>query len=183
GIGLVMVGFKMLKLLPGVPLASGHKTLLLFPLYILAARLTHTRWGGTTAGAVMGVIGFLQGDGRFGIFEVLKHIAPGMLIDLLMPITQRLPERAWVYCSLGLLAGLTRLTSELVVLLLLGTRAEVYVFFGIKMIPTLIAGTLSGFVALTLLKMFPAERLPGSHEKSTATAVEPVLVCQTKEAL
>jgi len=53
GIALVMVSLKMLKSLPGVPFASGHKTLLFYPLYILAARLTHTRWGGTTAGAVL----------------------------------------------------------------------------------------------------------------------------------
>ncbi len=181
GVGLVMVGFKMLKLLPGVPIASGHKTLLFFPLYLLAARLTYTRWGGTAAGSVMGVVGFLQGDGRFGIFEILKHLAPGMLIDLLWPVVRRLPERAWVYCLIGLLAGVARLTTELVVLLLLGTRAEVYLFLGVKLLPTLTAGLLSGFVAVAVLRAFPVDRLPGSADEPSREPAEPVAVAHDKE--
>jgi hypothetical protein len=90
GIALCMASFKMLKFLPGLPFASGHKALLLFPLYVLAARLTHSRWGATAAGTIMGVIGFLQGDGRFGVLEALKHIAPGLVIDLAEPLVRRL---------------------------------------------------------------------------------------------
>ena len=174
GVGLVMVGFKMLKLLPGVPIASGHKTLLLFPLYILASRLTHARWGGTTAGAVMGVVGFLQGDGRFGILEVLKHLAPGLLIDGLMPVMRRLPDRTWVYCVVGLLAGVARLTTEFAVLLLLGTRPEVYLFVGAKLVPTVVAGTLSGFVAVAVLRAFPADLVPGCADEKSRLPIEPV---------
>lgn len=184
GIGLMMIGFKMLKLLPGVPIASGHKTLLLFPLYLLAARLTYTRWGGTTAGAVMGVVALLQGDGRFGIFEVLKHLAPGLLIDLVMPLVRRLPLRAWVYCGVGLLAGLARLAAELLVLLLLGTRAEVYLLWGVKLFPTLIAGFLSGFVTVAVLRAFPTDRLPDANEwdhATTPTTTEPILIGPPKE--
>jgi hypothetical protein len=183
GVGLVMVGFKMLKLLPGVPIASGHKTLLLFPLYILAARLTHTRWGGTAAGSVMGVVGFLQGDGRFGILEVLKHLAPGLLIDLMMPVVRRLPERAWVYCGVGLLAGVARLTTEFGVLLLLGTRAEVYLFVAMKLPPTLIAGFLSGFVAVAVLRVFPTDSLPGRTDEKPEPPAEPITAAPEKEGV
>jgi len=156
-----MVTLKMLKFLPGIPIASGHKTLLFFPLLMLAARMTYTRWGGTTAGAAMGVIGFLQGDGRFGLLDVPKHIVSGIVIDLSMPIVRRLPERAWVYCSIGFLAGGARCASELIVVLLLGARAEVYLFFTLRLLPTLIAGTLSGFVTLALLKAFPTDSTTG----------------------
>jgi hypothetical protein len=162
GVGLVMVSLKMLKFLPGVPFAPGFKTLLLYPLYILAARLTRGRWGGTVAGAVMGVIGFLQGDGRFGILEVLKHVAPGLLIDLLMPVVKRLPQRAVVYCALGFLAAITRTATEWLVVLLLGARAEVYLFPAAKLVPNLIAGTLSGFVTVFVLRAFLA---PGGEER------------------
>src|SRR5207247_5418970 len=64
GIALCMTSVKVLKLLPGLPFAPGHKALLLFPLYVLASRLTHSRWRGTAAGPTMGVVGFLQADGR-----------------------------------------------------------------------------------------------------------------------
>lgn len=161
GIVLVMATLKMLKVLPGVPFAPGYKTLLFFPLYILASRLTYTRWGGTVVGAVMGVIGLLQGDGRFGVLEVLKPLAPGFVIDLAMPAVQRLPERAWVYCTLGLLAALARVATEFALVFLLGARGEVYLFPAAKLVPTLIAGTLSGFVTVFVLKASIADPQAG----------------------
>jgi hypothetical protein len=56
----------------------------------------------------MGVIGFLQGDGRFGALEILKHLAPGVVIDLADPLMRRLPQRALVYCVLGVAAATAR---------------------------------------------------------------------------
>ena len=157
GIALCMASFKMLKFLPGIPFASGHKALLLFPLYVLAARLTYSRWGATTAGTIMGVIGFLQGDGRFGVLEVLKHIAPGLVIDLADPLVRRLPVWALGYCLLGLVAAVARTSTELVLVLLLGARAEIYLFPAAKLVPNLVAGFLSGFVTMFVLRIFSRE--------------------------
>src|SRR5262249_9085727 len=128
GIALCMASVKVVKLLPGLPFAPGHKALLLFPLYVLASRLTHSRWGATAAGSIMGVIGFLQGDGRFGILEIFRHVAPGLVIDLAGPLVRRLPAWALGYCFLGLAAAAGRVTTELILVLLLGARAEVYLF-------------------------------------------------------
>lgn len=157
GIALCMASFKMLKFLPGLPFASGHKALLLFPLYVLAARLTYSRWGATTAGTIMGVIGFLQGDGRFGVLEVLKHIAPGVVIDLADPLVRRFPIWALGYCLLGLVAAVARTSTELVLVFLLGARAEIYLFPAAKLVPNLLAGFLSGFVTLIVLRVFSRE--------------------------
>ncbi|WP_407114191.1 hypothetical protein [Bradyrhizobium sp. LMG 9283] len=162
GIALCMASFKMLKFLPGLPFASGHKAVLLFPLYVLAARLTYSRWGGTTAGTIMGVIGLLQGDGRFGVLEVLKHIAPGLVIDLADPLVRRLPVWALGYCLLGLLAAVARISTELVLVFLLGARAEIYLFPAAKLVPNLLAGFLSGFVTLFVLRVFLRE--PPVHD-------------------
>src|SRR5205823_1787916 len=154
GIALCMASIKVLKLLPGLPFAPGHKALLLFPLYVLASRLTYSRWGGTAAGAIMGVIGFLQGDGRFGVLVILKHLVPGLVIDLAGPLVRRLPARALGYCFLGLAAAAGRVTSELVLVLLLGARAEVYLFPAAVLVPNLLAGFLSGFVTIFVLRAF-----------------------------
>jgi len=156
GIALCMASLKILKFLPGIPFASGHKGLLLIPLYILASRLTYSRWGGTAAGAIMGVIGFLQGDGRFGVLEVLKHLAPGVLIDLADPLMRRLPQRALTYCVLGLAAAAARTMTEFIVVLFLGARAEVYIFPAARLVPNLLAGFLSGFVTVFILRAFKA---------------------------
>ena len=94
GIALAMMSLKMIKVLPGIQFFSGWKTMFFYPLYILAAQLTHTRWGGTTAGTIMGVLGYMQGDGRYGFLEIFKHIVPGLVVDLLWPLVRRLPHSA-----------------------------------------------------------------------------------------
>jgi hypothetical protein len=167
GIALCMASLKMLKILPGLPFASGYKIFLLFPLYVLAARLTHSRWGATAAGSIMGVIGFLQGDGRFGALEILKHIAPGLVIDLGEPLVRRLPPWALGYCALGLFAAIARTATEFVVVLLLGARAEIYLFPAVKLVPNLIAGVLSGFVTVFVLRV-----LAGPGQLGLAPATE-----------
>ena len=155
GTALVMTSLKMLKFLPGIPFAPGIKGVVLLPLYVLASQRTSSRWGGTAAGAIMGVVGFLQGDGRFGVLDILQHVAPGIVIDLAMPLVRRLPQTAFTYCALGFVATITRTTTAFVVVLLLGSRAAVYLYPAVGMIAMLIAGTLSGFVTLYLLRAFP----------------------------
>ena len=158
GIALCMASLKAVKVLPGLPFASGHKTFLLFPLYILAARLTHSRWGATAAGSIMGVIGFLQGDGRFGVLEIFKHIAPGLVIDLGEPLARRLRPWALGYCVLGFAAAIARTTTELLLVMLLGARAEIYLFPAARLVPNLLAGTLSGVVTVFVLRAFTSRR-------------------------
>ncbi|HMA70208.1 MAG TPA: energy-coupling factor transporter transmembrane component T [Xanthobacteraceae bacterium] len=175
GIALCMASFKMLKILPGLPFASGHKTVLLFPLYVLAARLTQSRWGATAAGSIMGVIGFLQGDGRFGILETFKHVAPGVVIDLGEPLVRRWPPWALGYCVLGLFAAIARTATEFIVVLLLGARAEIYLFPAVKLVPNVIAGVLSGFVTVFVLRLIaqpiPSNLASESEAGSSSTAL------------
>ena len=154
GIALCMTSIKVLRILPGLPFAPGHKVILLFPLYALASRLTYSRWGGTAAGSIMGVIGFLQGDGRLGVLEILKHITPGLVIDIGMPLVDRLPTRALGYCVLGLVAAVARISTDLTLVVLLGARTEVYLFPAAVLVPNLIAGWLSGFVTMFVLRAF-----------------------------
>jgi hypothetical protein len=154
GIALCMASVKVLKILPGLPFAPGHKAILLFPLYVLASRLTYSRWGGTAAGSIMGVIGFLQGDGRFGVLEILKHITPGLVIDIGAPFVARLPTWALGYCLLGLAAAVARISTDLVLVVLLGARVEVYLLPAAVLVPNLIAGFLSGFVTMYVLRAF-----------------------------
>ena len=166
GVALCMSSIKMLKFLPGIPFASGHKTLLIFPLYVLASRLTHSRWGGTATGSIMGLIGFLEGDGRFGVLEVLKHIAPGVVIDLAEPLVRRWPSWALGYCFLGLLAGIARTATELLLIVALGARAEIYLFVAARLLPNILFGFLSGFLTVFVLRALA----PSPPSRSTSVA-------------
>lgn len=156
GIALCMTSLKMLKVLPGIPFASGHKGFLLIPLYILASRLTHSRWGGTTAGLIMGVISCLQEGGRFGMLNIFKLVVPGVIIDLANPLMRRLPQSALAYCFLGVVAAAASTIQEFILVLLLGARAEIYIFPAVRLLPNLLAGFLSGFVTIFLLRAFRA---------------------------
>jgi hypothetical protein len=102
----------------------------------------------------MGVIGFLQGDGRFGILEMLKNLAPGVVIDLAQPWVSQLPGWALGYCLLGLAAAVARTTTEFSLVAMLGARAEIYIFPIVKLVPNLVAGFLSGFITLFVLRAF-----------------------------
>ena len=158
GVALCMSSIKILKLLPGLPFASGHKTIFLFPLYVLASRLTFSRWGATTAGSLMGVIGFLQGDGRFGILEIFKHITPGIIIDLTEPLVRRWPRWALGYCFIGLFAGIARTATEVLLMFALGARSEIYFFLVVRLVPNIISGFLSGFLTIFVIRSFvPSE--------------------------
>ena len=170
GIALCMASLKFLKILPGIPFAPGYKLVLLFPLYVLATRLTRSRWGATSVGAIMGVIGFLQGDGRFGLLEVLKHITPGIVIDRCDPLIRRLPRWAMGYCLLGLVAAAARTTTEFAVVLLLGARAEIYIFPAVRLVPNLLAGVASGFVTVVVLRAFERAAAARAVELSTPIA-------------
>lgn len=84
GIAVTMLGIKALKILPNIPFAPGYKVVLFTPLYIIAALYTRSRLGATWTGLTMGIVAFLLGDGKYGVFEVLKHVAPGLLCDLIV---------------------------------------------------------------------------------------------------
>ncbi len=178
GVSLVMASLKMVKFLPGVPFAPGIKSLLLFPLYVVASQQTRSRWGGTAAGAVLGVVSFLQGSGRYGVLGVLQHVAPGVVIDLLRPSASRRLPATLAYCLIGLVAAVAWSSTEWLVVLLLGARAEVYLFPAAKLVPNLIAGTLSGFVTVAVLRALRDEELahpgpPGDEQLISARSKGP----------
>jgi hypothetical protein len=178
GIGLMMMTMKLLKIAPGFAFAAGHKTLLLIPLYILATHLTYSRFGGTTAGSVMGVIAFLNGDSRYGIFEILKHLVPGFVVDLIWPVVRPLRGRriqVIVYCLLGLVVGVARTATQFGIALAINLKWEALTLFAAnRLVPNVMAGTLSGFVTYFLLQAFrhlePARQQEGEPETETIRA-------------
>jgi hypothetical protein len=173
GISFMMMSLKVLKILPGIPFFSGFKTLLLYPLYFLAAALTRSRWGATVCGTIMGIIGFLQGDGRYGAFEILKHTAPGVVIDLSWPVVRRLPRSVLILCAVGFIAAIARTTTEFATILLLRPRDEILLFPMFKLVPNLVAGTLSGIVTYFVLPAFAVKAAPESAADTPDPAPAP----------
>ncbi|MCA9676099.1 MAG: hypothetical protein KC464_13755, partial [Myxococcales bacterium] len=156
GVALTMLGIKVLKLLPGLPFAPGHKGVLLIPLYLVAASMTRTRAGATLTGLTMGTVAFLMGDGRYGVFEIAKHVAPGIFIDLLFAPARALARggrfrRVLAWSMLGLIAALGRFAT--ITLIALAVQPPAIVFA--VLIPGLVVhatfGALSGLVTAPLI--------------------------------
>jgi hypothetical protein len=165
GVALTMLGVKLLKLLPGLPFAPGHKGVLLLPLYLVAAQLTRTRAGATLTGLTMGTVAFLLGDGRYGVFEIAKHVAPGILVDLLIVPTRALAgrgagrtRRVLVWSTLGLIAALGRFATVTVIALAVQPPAIVYAVLLPGLLVHAIFGALSGLVTAPLLAAIDPSR-------------------------
>ena len=154
GLCFLMMTTKMLKVLPGIPFAPGYKLVVLIPLYILAGELTHSKFGATITGTTIGIISFLFGDGRFGVFEIFKHIAPGLMVDGLMPIFRRrsLPPSRFLLALLGTLCAAARIATILIVTWLIDPPTVFYALFAPMFISQTIFGFISGWITFYLLK-------------------------------
>jgi len=154
GLCFLMMTTKMLKVLPGIPFAPGYKLVVLIPLYILAGRLTYSRFGATTTGTTIGIVSFLFGDGRFGIFEIFKHIAPGLVVDGIMPTFKHrsIPPSRLLLALVGALCAAARIATILVVTCLIDPPPVFYALFLPMFISQTIFGFMSGWITFYLLK-------------------------------
>ena len=173
GIAAVMMAFKLVKVLPGLPVMQGAKMIFFIPLYVLATDRTHTRWGGTIAGGIMGFLAFLNGDSRYGLFEILKHLVPGLTMDLIWPVVKRLPLRIWILVIVGWIAAAARTSTQFAMIFALSSdNATLLIFPALKLVPNAIAGTLSAFVTYPVLKHL-GSRAIANKERSEAVKDAP----------
>lgn len=155
GVSLTMLAIKMLKLLPSLPFAPGHKLVLLTPLYLVAALLTRSRFGATLTGLTMGTVAFLMGDGRYGIFELCKHVAPGLIADALVPLCVR-PGKAipggLAWSLVGAAIGLGRFATIFLVTLSLQPPAVAFAFLVPGIVLNVFFGVMSGWISYHVVR-------------------------------
>ena len=175
GIALTMLGFKALKVLPSIPFAPGYKMVILLPLYVAASRLTRTRLGATITGLVMGTVAFLLGDGRYGIFEVAKHVAPGLICDLLLPLFLaggRRPGRlAW--SLFGSVVAVGRFATIFGVTLAVQAPAVAWAFVAPRLLGDLFFGLMSGYGSYHLSRAIEVLRERGLSAPDENVALAP----------
>jgi hypothetical protein len=154
GLGVLSMTLRFLKVMPGLPVAPGHKGIILLPLYIVADSLTHSRWGATQFGVVVGVTSFLAGEGKFGIFDVFRHITPGLFVDLVMPLVRvvRPTPGAFAYALVGTGAAVTRMSTLLLVAYFVEAPSIFYAFLVPTLVSNTVFGFLSGFVTYHLMR-------------------------------
>jgi cobalt transport protein len=142
---------KFAKILPGIPFASGHKNMLTIPLYFAAARLTRSRLGATWMGITLGVVAFMFGEGRFGIIEIVKYVAPGVVLDAVWPFI-RYRRNVVLLSILGLVMAFARFGSTLLAGWIAHAPPLFYALAGGASVTQFIFGLLSGPVSWAVLR-------------------------------
>lgn len=144
------MSLKLLQLLPGLPIAPGHKNLIVVPLLVTAVLATKSRWGGLQAGVAVGVASFMLGYGKFGLLEVAHFALPGLAADLLAPLLLRQPSRAlWLrFALLGAAIGLTRFAANFMIIILAGAPLLAWVVFAPMLVSQILFGALSAPIGI-----------------------------------
>ncbi|MGQ0587523.1 MAG: hypothetical protein ACT4PK_10030 [Gammaproteobacteria bacterium] len=165
---LTVMGLKVLQVLPGIPFASGHKNILIVPLFLYAAQATGMRFGGFAAGTAVGIVSFLLGYGKFGVLEIAHFALPGLLADLLTPWLRATSAggRLAQYALAGAVLGLGRFAANFLAILLAGAPGVAFLLFAPLLISQVAFGALSCFVSVLLIKPKPAEA-PGPIKGNT----------------
>ena len=109
----------------------------------------------------MGSVAFLLGDGRYGIFEILKHITPGLVCDLFVPLMVRLHGTkqpgplAW--SILGGMMGLGRFATIFTITLAVQAPSVAWAFLVPGLLIHTTFGVLSGLVSSPLIRALARE--------------------------
>jgi hypothetical protein len=117
-----------MKITPGLPLAPGHKNVLIVPFFILSSIKTKKSYAATSIGFISGTANFMAGFGKFGPFGILQFMVPGLVVDLLM-IPFRNSRSIFVFGLIGLLAGASRIAAEITIAVILGAPLEFYIVY------------------------------------------------------
>lgn len=153
-LSFLIMSIRMIKILPGIPFAPGHKGIIIIPFYILAHELSGARWGSTKTGFTAGIISLFMGFGKFGVFELSKHVMPGLFVDVALPVTRGIFKKGsyLVYCFLGIMISVFRFSTLLIVTLLASPPKGAYYMLVFIFVSHIIAGAMSGFITYPLLK-------------------------------
>ena len=154
-VSLAIMSLKLLQILPGLPMAPGHKNILVIPLLLFAARATYSRFGATTTATVAGIVSFMLGYGKYGILELAHFVVPGLLADVLTPLARASSRtgRLLQFIIIGAILGFGRFAANFLIIVLAGAPQIAFVLYLPMLVSQVVFGATSGFVSL----VFPAD--------------------------
>jgi hypothetical protein len=149
-VSLAIMSLKLLQILPGLPMAPGHKNILVIPLLLFAARATHGRFGATTTAMVAGIVSFMLGYGKYGILELAHFVVPGLLADVLTPLARASSRRGRLtqFILIGAVLGTGRFAANFLIIVLAGAPQIAFVLYLPMLASQVLFGAVSGFVSL-----------------------------------
>jgi len=144
----VISAIRFIKIAPGLPVAPGHKNVLIMPLFINAVKLSEKRMTATNLGFLSGLINFLAGFGKYGPLGPLQFMVPGIVIDLMSPLFKK-RNSIIIYGLVGFLAGASRVAAEIALAYLVGMPQEFYLVY----LPFIISQCSFGLLSAPVTKL------------------------------
>jgi len=173
GIAVAIMGTKVIQVLPGIPIAPGHKNVLIVPLFLLAAGLTQMRFGGLWTGLTVGIVSVLSGYGQYGVLEIAHFAVPGLMADVLLPLVRPHSQKWWhltQFALIGAAMGAGRFAANFLMILLAGAPGMAFVLYLPMFVSQVSFGAISAFVTIGLLDLL-WRGPPVSQEQRTAEQV------------
>lgn len=125
---LAVTLIRLVKIAPGIPIASGHKNILLFPVMIYGIDRSNKRFAGTQIGFISGILHFTMGFGKYGPLSIPEFMVLGVVFDLLLKLPVN-TKSLWFLMLLGAVGGLVRSSTEILVAVILGLPEGFYYAF------------------------------------------------------
>jgi hypothetical protein len=102
----------------------------------------------------MGTVAFLMGDGKYGIFEIVKHLVPGLISDLSLPALLRKGRRPgpifWTFFGGAIAVG--RFAAIFTIILVVQAPAIAFAILLPGLTVHVVFGLLSGYVTWHLVE-------------------------------
>lgn len=146
---VMLLSLKVLRLIPGLPLAPGHKLVVLVPvLYMVSVK--HKFGAATITATLYAVATLLIGQvGQLLLFEFFRLVLVGLMVDLsgLVIKGTRGFKRAGLLLLFGIIIGVLFTSFSLFLASLLKVPALVFVFGANRFLGGVVFGAASGIIA------------------------------------
>ena len=141
----------MVKIAPGLPLAPGHKNILVIPVFIHGISKSRKKLAGLQIGSISGILHFSMGFGKYGPLGILQFSVLGLVIDLLLKLPIKKTNLIFLML-IGGIGGAVRVGSEILLSLLFGMPGAFYLLYLPYIISQVSFGIASGIISRALLK-------------------------------
>ncbi len=148
---LAITLIRMVKIAPGIPIAPGHKNILMFPIFIYGIDRSKKKFSGLQMGFISGILHFSMGFGKYGPLGIIQFSLVGLVLDFLLMIPVKRTNLFFLLFS-GAVTGLFRVSSEILLAYILGLPKAFFILYLPYIIAQVSFGMASGFITRAIIK-------------------------------
>ena len=142
---------RMVKIAPGLPLAPGHKNIVLMPVFIFGIARSGKKFAGTQIGFISGILHFAMGFGKYGPIGIFQFAVLGFFMDILLWLFVKKTNLVYL-AFVGAIGGLVRISTDIILALMLDASELFYLVYLPYILSQMAFGAASAFISRAILK-------------------------------